>query len=108
MIFPWLPDIDSTVSVEPSVKVTKFGDGYESRTPVGINTTGRKWPVKFTRPRAEAFQILDFLEARNATEKFTWTDPFGRTGTWVCRKWSAQSSQGYVVVSGDFEQVFEP
>ena len=105
--FGWQPDIDSERSDEPKVKQLKFGDGYEARIPIGINTQPISWSVKFTRSRTEAFQILDFLKARGGSEKFIWTDPFGLTAMWVCRKWNSRSGKGVVTVSGTFEQVFE-
>ena len=36
--FSWYPDASSQQSCKPAVQVTKFGDGYETRVAVGINT----------------------------------------------------------------------
>jgi len=108
--FGWSPDKGARQKIAPNVKRTKFGDGYELRVPVGVNTKPKNWSVTFTRPAATAEAILDFLSARAGVEPFTWVDPMGKTGTYVCREWeSGQMTEGFGVyqISGTFEQVFE-
>jgi len=106
--FTWLPDVGSTQNRKPNVLPAKYGDGYEQRVAVGINSNPRKWSVKLSKNAIEAKEILDFLAARNGVESFNWADPMGAIGTYVCREWkSIQSNPGVYEVSGDFEQVFE-
>jgi phage-related protein len=94
--------------MKPSAQVTKFGDGYEARVATGINSKPAIWNVTFTKPTAEAIEILDFVEARNAVEAFDWVDPIDRSGVYVCREWSSsQIPFGLIAVVATFEQVFE-
>lgn len=104
--FTWLTNIGSQLKQEPKVHVTKFGE-YEERVPVGINSNPQSWSVKFDRTRAQCLAILAFLKARNATEAFNWKTPYEETGTYVCRKWNSSSESGYLVVTAEFDQVFE-
>lgn len=107
-VFTWTPDLGASQTITPSVQQTKFGDGYELRVPVGINSTPKSWSVTFSKGPAEAMAILDFLEARGGREAFTWTDPFDRAGTYVCREWTGgQAMFGVYQVTATFEQVFE-
>ena len=106
--FTWNPDLGATRKMTPRVTATKFGDGYEMRTSNGINFSPRNWTVTFTRATEESVAIIDFLDARAAKEPFTWVDPMGKTGTYVCREWSSvQSEFGLYTVSATFEEVFE-
>lgn len=108
MKFDWLPDLGAKKVVEPNVKVTKFGDGYEARIPTSINSSARKWECTFTKNLDEANQIDAFFAERNATKNFQWTDPQGYTGVFVCRTWSMnQSNKGIFAVSATMEEVFE-
>lgn len=106
--FTWEPDLGAQQKLKPNVTQTKFGDGYELRVATGVNLMPRVWTVTFTKPATEAVAILSFLEARQGLEAFSWKDPMGYEGVFVCREWSAsQSMQGLYQVSGTFEQVFE-
>jgi phage-related protein len=105
--FTWHPDYDSKLSQEPSVSVTKFGDGYEQRTPNGINNNPETWSVEFTRSSASFPDVLAFIQARNGVESFYWTTPFNQEKIFVCRKWGLVRKEGHLVISMDFEQVFE-
>lgn len=91
--FIWIPSYGSAVSTKPNVKVVKFGDGYEQRVAVGLNTALRKWEVTFaSRANETADTIEAFFEARGALEWFNWTPPHGAAGQWVCREWAAQKT----------------
>lgn len=106
-VFAWFPDMGSQKEVTPTVNVTKFGDGYELRSSSVINTKPEKWSLTFSRIRPEAREILDFIEGCGAVESFLWTTPFEKEGTFVCRKWNARSDRGMIIVTCDFEQVYE-
>jgi phage-related protein len=105
--FNWRPNYDSKLSQEPKVNVTKFGDGYELRSPDGINNNPETWSVEFTRSSASFPDVLAFIQARNGLESFYWTTPFNQQKVFVCRKWSLIKKEGHVVLNMDFEQVFE-
>ncbi|MDL2285076.1 phage tail protein [Oxalobacter sp. OttesenSCG-928-P03] len=105
--FDWFPDIDGQQEIRPSVNVTKFGDGYEHRAAVGINTQKRNWTLTFNRSREEVKEIEQFLREHNAVSAFTWRTPLGDSGRYVCRSWKVTSKKGMLSLSCTFEQVFE-
>ena len=106
--FTWFPDTNSASDTKPNVKVAKFGDGYEQRTSIGLNTDPMKWSLKFTRSREEGMAIRAFLRLHGAIKAFLWTNPLEEVGTYVCREWKTSQLKGGVMeVSAEFEQVFE-
>lgn len=107
--FTWRPEFDAQLSQEPNVSVTKFGDGYELRAPVGINNDPETWSLQFTEAAGPGVysDVLAFVRARNAVESFYWMTPLGQTKTFVCRSWRFGRKQGYSVINMDFEEVFE-
>ncbi|UBM12754.1 phage tail protein [Cupriavidus metallidurans] len=105
--FTWFPDVGSDNDAEPRVSTIAFGDGYESRVRLGINTLPQKWTLKFTRAPGEGNAIAAFLRARGGFESFIWITPERERGFYVCRKWKVSRPMGLVVVSCVFEQVFE-
>lgn len=106
-VFTWHPDRGSQQDVKPNVNVTKFGDGYELRTPAGINYKPANWSLKFERNQEVIEEIVAFLEDRGGHESFTWTTPLSKTGTWVCRQWKTAQNGGTHELTCTFEQVFE-
>jgi phage-related protein len=105
--FIWQPNYDSKLAQEPSINVTKFGDGYELRSANGINNNAETWTVEFTRSSATYPDVLTFIQARNGLESFYWMTPLGQTKVFVCRKWGMVRKEGHMILSMDFEQVFE-
>lgn len=106
-VFTWFPDRGSQHSAKPNVNVTKFGDGYEVRVPVGINNQPMKWTLTFDRTRDEALAILAFLRQQGAVQAFQWTNPLQEQGVYVCRSWKSDQQGGSIRITCDFEQVFE-
>lgn len=107
-IFTWFPDEGSSLSAQPAVETTKFGDGYELRTSFSINTTPDKWSLTFTRAAVEAKAILAFLKAHGGKDSFAWETPNQEDGLYVCREWKlSRMTSGVLRVTCAFEQVFE-
>lgn len=103
--FTLIPDFGAALECKPSVEVAKYGDGYEQRVGTAINAQANKWSLKFTR---EAAAALAFVKARNGQESFTWTDPLGVSGSYVCREWNlSHLGATHFALLCDFEQVFE-
>lgn len=104
------PDFPLSYTLTPSVRATKFGDGYEQRQGLGINTQAKMWDITFTNAtRTEADYITNFFEARAGVEAFTWTDPEGVTATYKCASWQrSMVAFNTYVISCKFEQRFEP
>lgn len=108
-VFTWLPEFSASNSEEPAVNVIKFGDGYETRFSDAINVNRQNWSLTFSERRTPGATsaIRAFFRARRGVESFTWTSPFGETGTYVARKWTTTTEQGYITVKVTFEEVFE-
>jgi phage-related protein len=109
--FSYTPDFGGPKSSEPSVRIIKFGDGYEQRQAFGINTIKKSWDLTFAqRENADADIIEAFFEARGATESFTWTPPYESTAIQVvCRNWTRVFEKASrSSISAKFEQVYEP
>lgn len=109
--FTYTPDFGAKAAVKPSVRIAKFGDGYEQRQADGINTRPQTWDLTFAnRTNTETANILSFLEARNAVEAFDWTPPNDVTAIKVvCREWSKTLNRANLnTVVAQFIQVFEP
>jgi phage-related protein len=105
--FSFRPDYDSQLSQEPSVIVTKFGDGYEQRVTTGINNSPEKWSLTFTVGNPALPAALAFVQARKGVESFYWQNSFGVTNVYVCRRWNMSRTPGKQSLSMEFEQVFE-
>lgn len=106
--FTYSPDLGAKLTEQPFVQVTKFGDGYEVRTPYLINTRPKNWALTFTSQLERHKEILNFLREHNAVYTFEWVDPEGEQAKWICRNWeSAQEEFGVYKIMATFEQVFE-
>jgi phage-related protein len=106
--FSWFPDASVQKSVEPRVRVAKFGDGYEQRVRDGINTAPEKWSLTFTGGAEEVNAIDAFLKLAGGADYFYWTTPQGMAGKFVCRSWKFARERGSKSsISCDFEQVFD-
>jgi phage-related protein len=106
--FTWVPTYDATKTITPTVKVIKFGDGYEQRQGTGINRQPRKLALTFKRLKVEIEAIDAFLKARGAIESFDYTHSGQSTGKYVCREWVRTNiAKGVDGLSMTFDEVFE-
>ena len=88
--FFWLPSYGSSIKLQPKVKVIKFGDSYEQRTPDGINTTLLEIDYVFSnRTLQESTAILHFLKQLAGATTFVHTPsaPYDSQRKFVCRAW---------------------
>lgn len=102
-----MPDLGSALDQKPHVQATKFGDGYEVRTVMGINSNPESWSLVFSLSPTNTVAALTFLKARNAVESFYWQSPYNVTSIFVCREWKTDSKGGFYTLTCTFEQVFE-
>jgi phage-related protein len=107
-VFTWRAAYDASKAAAPTVKVIKFGDGYEQRQASGINRLPRKFSLMF-KNKAEVIAAIDaFLSARAAVEAFRYTHPGQSAGVFVCREWTLTNIAFRVdCLSATFEEVFE-
>jgi phage-related protein len=88
--FIWKPSYNPNIRTEPTIKVIKFGDGYEQRAPDGISNDLLQIDYVFeNRNLAEATAIAHFLRTRGAWESFLHTPPapYDESKLFVCRAW---------------------
>lgn len=100
----------------PRVRKVAFGDGYEQRSPDGINTLMKEWNMVFqNRLLTDINTMTNFLEARKGTTSFTFI-PVGESTTYkvVCEEWQKDTvlydttnTKGYGSLSVTFRQVFD-
>jgi len=105
--FSWLPDVGASIDEEPNVRSTPFGDNYELREPIGINTIKQKWTLTFTLSEIEATQARNFLKARNGSESFIWKTPESEDRLFICKKWRVSRDIPNYVLTAEFEEVFD-
>lgn len=105
--FTWSPAPGAAQDKTPRVRASQFGEGYQQRTPDGINTIARVWTLTFRRVTADVDAIDAFLTARNGAESFIWTPPTGAAGKFICKKWG-ETVPALVLqeISATFEEVF--
>ena len=109
--FCWIPSYSPTISTEPSVRTLKFGDGYEQRSPDGINTNLLKISLNYdNRDEAEITAISHFLNERGGSEAFAYLppSPYSSMKKFVCRKWDVTMNfDNNYSVKVDLEEVVE-
>ena len=80
------------------VHVVKFGDGYEQRTPDGINSVVRTYELGWNAiTKADANTLDAFFRARQGTEAFTWAPPESPNplldrSKWVCERYQRSNT----------------
>jgi phage-related protein len=105
--FTFSPDPGASRTIQPQLRTAAFGDGYQQRVGLGINTLPRNWSLTFTRPVAIIDGIDGFLAARAGIESFDWTPPTGSAGKWICKSWTRSVPHRDVgTLSATFEEVF--
>lgn len=108
--FTYVPDFTATGTTKPTVRKSKFGDGYEQRQAFGINQNQISWDLKFTqREDADADAIIDFLDTAGGVDSFDWTPPAGDAGKYVCSEWSyTVEVANRKSINARFDLVYEP
>ena len=107
--FTWTASYGSRQNVKPAVAAAKFGDGYEQRVALGLNTMPRQWQLELTnKPNVVADALEAFLRDHAAMRSFDWQPPHGEPGRWVCREWSSTpTSPKHRTITCTFDEVFE-
>jgi len=108
--FNWSPSFSSSESSKPRVSSARFGDGYEQRVRMGLQTDPKTWQLEFNnRTNLERDEIRAFLESRGGAEAFNWTTPWGQTDwKWVCEEWNIDPSNcNNNQIRATFRQVYD-
>jgi phage-related protein len=97
---------------EPTVRTTRFADGYEQRIRFGLHQNPKRWSLTWQNiTEANADTIETFLDARaDDGASFDWTPPGEATAyKWVCDQWDKTIPYtGRATITATFRQVFEP
>lgn len=105
------PDYRAKEKPEIRMLQARQGDGYQQRTPDGINNVRRRWPgLTWERPEDDARVVYDFLFTHAASgAAFWWTPPDVSmpVKVWCLAVERDFPSYGTTKVSADFEEVFD-
>lgn len=104
--FHWAASYGSSADESVNAEEVKYGDGYRSVVPIGLNTTNAKYSLKISNSPAVITQIREFLKARKG-RPFTWTPP-GETEIKVtCMSWKpGYESYGMWTLNFEFERFY--
>jgi phage-related protein len=110
-VFDW-GETSASEEATPRTNAMRFGNGYEQRSPDGINNMDRSWSLRFDDCSPEVGdEIIAFLEARNGVEVFDWT-PKWRTSALkvICTQWSRTKGTRPMLqsITARFDQRYEP
>src|SRR5574343_419898 len=91
-----------TGTTEFRVLTAQFGDGYNQRTPDGMNAVKQTWNVQTIPLEADDFETcINFLYGKGGVTAFQWIPPGSYTHfKWICKSYTVQCSQikdGYVI-----------
>jgi len=112
---PVVPDRNYKRTRKPNIRVTKFGDGYEQRKPIGINNIQETYTLSFVnRPDTEIDDLNSFFEELNSTDTliFRDEDSNGPSPTQdivvVCESWDVTTpNSGVRSLTATFRRVYE-
>ena len=109
------PDKSASTSVTPKLVTAKFGDGYEQRTTLGINTKNYSYSVTFSnRTLSEAQELSDFFDEVLGVKAFEYTLPGNdlsdyKTVFVVCDDYSRTLDyNNYNTITANFRRVYNP
>jgi phage-related protein len=105
------PVFNAVKNSNPTIRRTKFADGYEQRVKFGLHQDPKEWSLTFMVNTVDASSIETFLEARAAdSASFDWTPPDSSTSyKWICDTWSKELlGDSFYKITATFIQVFEP
>lgn len=64
--------------------VSNYGDGYQQRAAVGLNSRFDKWDIAINNlTLAERNTMVSFFNTVGLVQSFDWTPPNGTAGKWV-------------------------
>ncbi len=111
LVFDWAESEGTQLEEEPNVSLIQFGDGYEQRSPQGLNHSPRRYAMQFRAVgTTEGDTIVAFFRTHGGWKTFDWTPPRETlSAVWKCPKWqrSLPNALGESDISATFEEVFE-
>lgn len=107
----WVESAGATLEEEPAIRSVQFGDGYEQRSPDGINFMRQVWTIPFDEvDDAVADDMVQFLRDQKGYLAFNYVPLRSTTAIKVvCKQWSrSHTGPGTSSLRATFRQVFEP
>lgn len=107
----WVESDGAQLDEEPRVKSARFGEGYEQRSPDGINFMELAWELPFDEvDDAIADEMIEFLRLHKGHLPFSYVPLRSTTAIRViCRRWTrTHTSPGESSIRARFERVYEP
>lgn len=102
-------DQGASLSMEPRVKATSFGDGYNQEVPDGINDLAEKWDISFSNRQKSIIDSIDTFFRENRGKAFDWINPDGVVIKVKCKQWTKTVNHSMdASLSATFTQDFEP
>ena len=72
----FVPKIDATQSTSYRVRSVQYGEGYQQRSPDGLNARAITWQLVFTGlQKADGDELEAFFDARAGWDAILWTPP---------------------------------
>lgn len=103
------PDHGATLTLEPRVRSTNFGDGYNQEIPDGINDLAEKWDLSFSNRQKSIIDSMDLFFRENRGIAFDWMNPDGIIIKVKCKSWSKTVNHSMdASMTTTFVQDFEP
>ncbi|MDA3587852.1 phage tail protein [Acinetobacter baumannii] len=109
--FTFKCDLDGNTNTQRfNTLSSKFGDGYEQNTSIGINNRSGEWTYQRTAYKAEIMQIKAFFDQHKGADSFLWDSPLdGEVRVKTSPEYQPRQIGGDVwQISTTFTQVFYP
>lgn len=106
----FLPKFDATIDESARIISARFGDGYEQRSPDGINNLKTNYSLTFPGLyKADGDELEAFFRAQKGAFSIQWTPPNSTIPlNFVVRSWrrAYDSGDGMSTISATFERVY--
>ncbi|MGQ0895438.1 phage tail protein [Acinetobacter baumannii] len=108
--FIWCQDLEgNSGSQEFNTLTSKFGDGYEQTTSIGINNKSGTWQYTKTAKESVIREIKTFLDEHKGADSFLWDAPLEGEVRVKAGSYQPRCLGGDVwQISTTFTQVFYP
>lgn len=109
-VFNWKVQVGMTSEFNSDVNVIKFGDGYEQRSPKGLNSVYKTFNVLVRLDKrtqlSEISRLKAFLKTHFMVKTFRWRPPNEDEIMVVCDSSSLTDNGVYIDFELTFRQVF--
>lgn len=108
--FIWCQDLEgNSGSQEFNTLTSKFGDGYEQTTSIGINNKSGTWQYTKTAKESVIREIKTFLDEHKGADSFLWDAPLEGEVRVKAGSYQPRALGGGIwQISTTFTQTFEP